>query len=84
MSGNTGERRGPLTPSPRTSTALNLSADYTVAAGAILKLVDGRRSIGEIGDALAANGIARDAFARDFAALAKALQSINRLLLAAP
>ncbi len=53
-------------------------------AGAILKLVDGRRSIGEIGDALAANGIARDAFARDFAALAKALQSINRLLLAAP
>jgi hypothetical protein len=53
-------------------------------AGAILKLVDGKRSIGEIGDALAANGIARDVFARDFAALAKAMQSINRLLLAAP
>jgi hypothetical protein len=53
-------------------------------AGAILKLVDGRRCIGEIGDALAANGISREAFARDFAALARAMQSINRLLLAAP
>eukprot|EP01037_Dinobryon_pediforme_P012840 gene12840-12940_t len=34
----TGSFNVPLTPSPRTSTALNLSADYTVAAGAILKL----------------------------------------------
>jgi SAM-dependent methyltransferase len=53
-------------------------------ASAILQRVDGRRSIGEIGDALAANGVSREQYARDFAALAKALQSINRLLLAAP
>lgn len=53
-------------------------------APAILRQVDGRRSIGEIGAALAANGIGPEAFTRDFAALAKAMQSINRLLLAAP
>ena len=53
-------------------------------AGAILARVDGHRSIGEIGDALAAHGISREVFSRDFALLAKALQSLNRLLLAAP
>lgn len=53
-------------------------------APAIIARVDGKRSIGEIGDALAANGASREQFARDFAALAKALTSINRLLLAAP
>jgi ubiquinone/menaquinone biosynthesis C-methylase UbiE len=53
-------------------------------APAILAQVDGRRCIGEMADALAARGIARDAFARDFASLARAMQSLNRLLLAAP
>ncbi|MCQ4162136.1 methyltransferase [Roseomonas sp. GC11] len=53
-------------------------------AAAILARIDGTRSIGEIGDALAANGIAREAFARDFAALRAALEPLNRLLLAAP
>jgi SAM-dependent methyltransferase len=53
-------------------------------AAAIIARVDGRRSVGDIGDALAANGVSREAFARDFAALARALERVNRLLLAAP
>lgn len=53
-------------------------------AQAILARVDGRRSIGAIGDELAANGVSREAFARDFAALARALEGVNRMLLAAP
>ncbi|WP_137127075.1 bifunctional 2-polyprenyl-6-hydroxyphenol methylase/3-demethylubiquinol 3-O-methyltransferase UbiG [Roseomonas sp. HF4] len=53
-------------------------------ARAILARVDGARRIGEIADDLAANGVSREAFARDFAALAQALERVNRLLLAAP
>jgi len=53
-------------------------------ARAILARVDGVRRAGEIADELAANGVAREAFARDFAALARALERVNRLLLAAP
>ena len=53
-------------------------------AAAILSRVDGQRSIGAIGAALAANGIAQDVFLRDFAALRGALEPFNRLLLAAP
>ncbi len=53
-------------------------------APAILSRVNGQRCIGEIADALAANGVSRETFNRDFAALAQALQSLNRLLLAAP
>jgi SAM-dependent methyltransferase len=53
-------------------------------AAAILSRVDGHRSIGGIGAALAANGIAPDTFARDFAAVRAALEPFNRLLLAAP
>jgi SAM-dependent methyltransferase len=52
-------------------------------AAAIITRVDGQRSVGEIGDALAANGVPREAFAKDFAALARALERVNRLLLAA-
>ena len=52
-------------------------------AAAIIARVDGQRSVGEIGDALAANGVSREAFAKDFAALARALERVNRLLLAA-
>ncbi|MBR0681237.1 methyltransferase [Roseomonas eburnea] len=52
-------------------------------AGAILARVDGKRSIGEIGDELAANGVSREAFARDFAAVAQAMERVNRLLVAA-
>jgi SAM-dependent methyltransferase len=53
-------------------------------ARAILARVDGVRRTGEIADDLAANGVSREAFARDFAALAQALERVNRLLLAAP
>lgn len=53
-------------------------------AQAILARVDGQRPIGAIADELAANGVSREAFARDFASLARALEGVNRLLLAAP
>ncbi len=52
-------------------------------AQAILARVDGQRSIGAIGDELAANGVSREAFAKDFPALARAMERVNRLLLAA-
>lgn len=52
-------------------------------AQAILARVDGRRSIGDIGDELAAKGVSRDAFDKDFAGLARAMERVNRLLLAA-
>jgi SAM-dependent methyltransferase len=53
-------------------------------AGAILSRIDGRRSIGEIGDDLAQNGTAREVFAREFQALVAALEKTNRLLISAP
>jgi len=53
-------------------------------AAAILRLVDGRRSVGEIGATLAARGASPDAFARAWRATFTALEHVNRLLLAAP
>ncbi|MFC3125057.1 class I SAM-dependent methyltransferase [Pseudoroseomonas globiformis] len=53
-------------------------------AAAILALVDGQRSLGEIGDILAGRGIARDTYRRDLAQLRDGLEPLNRLLLAAP
>jgi SAM-dependent methyltransferase len=53
-------------------------------AAAILQRVDGVRSFGEIADALAANGVSREQFWRDLAGLRKALEAMNRLLVAAP
>ncbi len=50
---------------------------------AILARVDGVRSVGAIEDELAANGASREAFAKDFAVLARGLERVNRLLLAA-
>jgi SAM-dependent methyltransferase len=52
-------------------------------ASAILSRIDGKRSIGEIGDDLAQNGTARDVFAREFQALVAALEKTNRLLISA-
>jgi len=52
-------------------------------ASAILSRIDGKRSIGEIGDDLAQNGTARDVFTRDFQALVSALEKTNRLLISA-
>ena len=53
-------------------------------AAAILRLVDGRRSVGEIAAALAERGTGADAFERAWRATFSALEGINRLLLAAP
>ncbi|MCA3288334.1 MAG: methyltransferase [Roseomonas sp.] len=53
-------------------------------AGAILSRIDGKRSIGEIGDDLARNGTAREVFAREFQVLVAAMEKTNRLLISAP
>jgi SAM-dependent methyltransferase len=51
-------------------------------AVAILPLIDGRRSVAEIGAALAERGIDRAAFMRAWAATCAALVAVNRVLLA--
>ena len=53
-------------------------------APAILRLVDGRRTVGEIRQTLAARGSSPEAFGRAWPATFAALQQVNRLLLAAP
>ena len=53
-------------------------------AGAILRLIDGKRTVGEIGALLAARGTGLESFTRAWRMLFPALESINRLLLAAP
>jgi hypothetical protein len=53
-------------------------------AGAILRLIDGTATVREIGAQFAARGISAEAFARAWRDLFPALESINRLLLAAP
>jgi SAM-dependent methyltransferase len=53
-------------------------------AAAILPLIDGQRSIGDIGDILAARGTKADAFTKAWTQAFTALERINRVLLAAP
>ena len=53
-------------------------------AAAILARVDGRRSFGAIADELAAIGTSREVFWRDLALLRRAMEAMNRLLIAAP
>lgn len=53
-------------------------------AAPILRLVDGRRSVAEIGAALAARGTGAEAFARAWEATFVPLERVNRLLLAPP
>jgi SAM-dependent methyltransferase len=53
-------------------------------AAAILRLVDGRRTVGEIGATLASRGSSLEAFGRAWKATFAALEQVNRLLLAAP
>lgn len=53
-------------------------------AAAILRLVDGQRTVSEIGATLAARGSNPDAFSRAWRATFTALEHVNRLLLAAP
>jgi hypothetical protein len=53
-------------------------------AAAILRQIDGRRSVREIGELLATRGTGAEAFDRAWRALFPALEAVNRLLLAAP
>ena len=53
-------------------------------APAILRLIDGRRSVGAIAAALAQHGTGEAAFQRAWRTTFTALERINRLLLAAP
>jgi len=53
-------------------------------AKAILRLVDGKRTVGEIGATLASRGSTPEAFTRAWRATFTALEQVNRLLLAAP
>jgi hypothetical protein len=63
---------------------LRVPVPLPAMAGAILPLIDGKRSVREIGAALAARGTSPEAFARAWQALFPAMERINRLLLAAP
>ena len=53
-------------------------------ASAILPLIDGQRSVGEIGATLAARGMKPDVFGKAWRQTFAALVRINRVLLAAP
>ena len=53
-------------------------------APAILRLIDGQRSVGQIAAALAEHGTRAEAFERAWRATFAVLEKINRLLLAAP
>jgi SAM-dependent methyltransferase len=53
-------------------------------AAAILRLVDGKRTVGEIGATLASRGSNLEAFGRAWRATFTALEHVNRVLLAAP
>ena len=53
-------------------------------APAILRLIDGQRTVAEIGAAVTARGANPNAFARDWPATFRALERANQLLLAPP
>jgi SAM-dependent methyltransferase len=63
---------------------LRLPVPLPPLAAAILRQIDGRRTVGEIGAVIAARGTGAEAFDRAWRALFPALERINRLLLAAP
>ncbi len=64
--------------------ALRVPVPLPPMAGPILRLIDGRRTVGEIGALLATRGAGAQSFARAWAEMFPALERINRLLLAAP
>jgi len=64
--------------------ALRVPVPVPPMAGAILRLIDGKRTVGDIAATLAARGTSTEAFDRAWRALFPALEAINRLLLAAP
>ena len=64
--------------------ALRVPVPVPPMAGAILRLIDGKRTVRDIAAQLAARGTGAEAFDRAWRALFPALEAINRLLLAAP
>lgn len=64
--------------------ALRVPVPVPPGSGAILRLIDGKRTVEEIGAQLAARGTTPETFARTWRTLFPALEQINRLLLAAP
>jgi SAM-dependent methyltransferase len=69
---------------PVTWDGLRTAVPLPRLAGALLARIDGRRSWGEIVEDVVAGGAAREATERDRAALVRAMEPLNRLLLAAP
>jgi SAM-dependent methyltransferase len=69
---------------PVTFDGLRVNLPLPRLAGAILQHVDGRRSFGAIADAVAANGVPREAFWRELPLLRRSMEAMNRLLIAAP
>ena len=63
---------------------LRLPLALPALAAGILRLVDGKRPVGEIAATLAAHGTGAEAFSRAWRATFTTLERINRLLLAAP
>ena len=63
---------------------LRLPIALPALAPGILRLVDGRRTVGEIAATLVTRGTGADAFARAWRATFTALERVNHLLLAAP
>ncbi len=63
---------------------IRVPAPLPPQAAAILRLVDGVRSVGEIGEAMAARGTPPGAFANAWRATYDALVGVNRLLLVPP
>jgi len=63
---------------------LRVPVPMSPLAAAILRLIDGRRTVGEIAAALAARGTGPEAFARAWPATYGALSSLNRILLSPP
>ena len=64
--------------------ALRLPVSLPPLASAILPLVDGQRTVGDIRDTLASRGTGAEAFDRAWRATYPPLEAINRLLVAAP
>jgi SAM-dependent methyltransferase len=69
---------------PVTFDGLRVNLPLPRLAGAILQHVDGRRSFAAIADAVAAKGVAREAYWRELPVLRRSMEAMNRLLVAAP
>ena len=75
---------GPDGTMPVNFDGLRIPIALPALASAILPLIDGQRSVGQIGAVLAARGTKPEAFAKAWRQSFTALERINRVLLAAP